>query len=163
MSNKPVNTVSIFSTPEGFRFAYQRWSKNKTEDYQMIQAHTNSNPFLPDDYIQALESTYPPQLLEAYLKGQFVNLTSGTVYSSYDRDKCNSSEEIVANEPLFIGCDFNVTKQAATVYVKRGEVWHAVDELIDMYDTPDMIDTIKAKYQRNVVYIYPDASGGARS
>ncbi|MGJ8660546.1 MAG: phage terminase large subunit [Bacteroidota bacterium] len=168
MSEKPMNTVSIFSTPEGFRFAHQRWSKNKTDDYQMIQAHTQSNPFLPDDYIQSLRDTYPPQLLEAYLEGKFVNLTSGTVYSSYDRDKCNSNEEIVANEPLFIGCDFNVTKQAATVYVKRKNKetlqteWHAVQELIDMYDTPDMIATIKAKFKRHVIYVYPDASGGAR-
>lgn len=168
MSEKPMNTVSIFSTPEGFRFAHQRWSKNKTDDYQMIQAHTQSNPFLPDDYIQSLRDTYPPQLLEAYLEGKFVNLTSGTVYSSYDRDKCNSNEEIVANEPLFIGCDFNVTKQAATVYVKRKNEetlqteWHAVQELIDMYDTPDMIATIKAKFPKHVIYIYPDASGGAR-
>lgn len=162
MSNKPVNTVSVFSTPEGFRFAYQRWSKNKTNDYQMIQAHTESNPFLPDDYIQSLKDTYPPALLQAYLEGQFVNLTSGTVYSSYDRGKCNSEEQIVANEPLFIGCDFNVTKQAATVYVKRGEVWHAVRELVDMYDTPDMIRTIKDQLDGHVIYIYPDASGGSR-
>ena len=161
-TKKPVNTVSIFSTPEGFRFAYDRWSKNKTADYQMIQAHTESNPFLPADYIESLRNTYPPQLLEAYLEGKFVNLTSGTVYSSYDRCKCNSDEQIVANEPLFIGCDFNVTKQAATVYVKRGQVWHAVEELVDMYDTPDMIATIKNKFARHVIYIYPDASGGAR-
>ena len=162
MSEKPVNTVSVFSTPEGFRFAYQRWSKNKTADYQMIQAHTESNPFLPDDYIQSLKDTYPPALLQAYLEGQFVNLTSGTVYSSYDRSKCNSDEQIVANEPLYIGCDFNVTKQAATVYVKRGEVWHAVKELVDMYDTPDMIRTIQSELGGHVIYIYPDASGGSR-
>lgn len=162
LSNKPVNTVSIFSTPEGFRFAHERWSKNKTADYQMIQAHTESNPFLPDDYIQSLRDTYPPALLEAYLAGKFVNLTSGTVYSSYDRVKCDSDETIQPGEPLFIGCDFNVTKQAATVYVKRGEVWHAVDELVDMYDTPDMIRIIKNKYAKHVVYVYPDASGGSR-
>ena len=162
MSEKPMNTVSIFSTPEGFRFAHQRWSKNKTDDYQMIQAHTQSNPFLPDDYIQSLRDTYPPQLLEAYLEGKFVNLTSGTVYSSYDRDKCNSNETIRHGEPLFIGCDFNVNKQAATVYVKRGEVWHAVHEMVDMYDTPDMIRTIQNKFAGHVIYIYPDASGGSR-
>ena len=162
MSEKPMNTVSIFSTPEGFRFAHQRWSKNKTDDYQMIQAHTQSNPFLPDDYIQSLRDTYPPQLLEAYLEGKFVNLTSGTVYSSYDRDKCGSNETIQHGEPLFIGCDFNVNKQAATVYVKRGKVWHAVHEMVDMYDTPDMIRTIQNKFAKHVIYIYPDASGGSR-
>ena len=162
LTSKPINTVSIFSTPEGFRFAHERWHKNKTPDYQMIQAHTESNPFLPDDYVQSLRDTYPPQLLEAYLEGKFVNLTSGTVYSSYDRDKCNSDEVIKKDDTLLIGCDFNVTKQAATIYVKRGEVWHCVEELVDMYDTPAMIDTIKSKYPKHVVYMYPDASGGSR-
>ena len=161
-SNKPINTVSIFSTPEGFRFAYERWEKNRSTDYQMIQAHTESNPFLPEDYIQSLRDTYPPQLLEAYLEGKFVNLTSGTVYSSYNRATCDSDEQIAPGEPLYIGCDFNVTKQAATVYVKRGDVWHAVDELVDMYDTPAMVDIIQNRYAGHVIYIYPDASGNAR-
>ncbi len=163
MSNKPINTVSIFSTPEGFRFAYQRWSKNKTDDYQMIQAHTESNPFLPDDYIQSLKDTYPPALLKAYLEGQFVNLTSGTVYSSYDRKIHRSNEKYIPGETVRIGCDFNVTKQAATVYVVRnGDEWHCVDELVDMYDTPDMVNKIRQKFSKSIVYIYPDASGKAR-
>jgi hypothetical protein len=46
-SGKPMNTVGIFSTPEGFRFVYDRWVKNKKDGYEMVQASTMSNPFLP--------------------------------------------------------------------------------------------------------------------
>ena len=71
------NRVSCFTTPEGYKFVYNRWVKNKTDDYGMVQASSRSNPFLPVDYIQNLLNNYPPQLCEAYINGQFCNLTSG--------------------------------------------------------------------------------------
>lgn len=160
------NTIGVTTTPEGFRFVYEYWKKNPRPGYKIIQAPTMSNPHLPIDYVDGLRASYPPHLLEAYLNGNFVNLTSGSVYVNYDRDKCMSHETVISGEPLYIGCDFNVTKQAATVYVVRQEngqhVWHAVDEFTNMYDTPDMIETIKGRYQGHTIYIYPDASGGAR-
>ena len=63
-----------------------------------------------------------------------------------------------------IGMDFNVQKQAATVWVKRegGKQWHAVDELVDMYDTPDAVRIITERYSGHRVTIYPDDSGGSR-
>ena len=103
-------------------------------------------------------------MLAAYLNGEFVNLTSGTVYLNYDRHGCASDETIRQGEPLYVGCDFNVTKQAATVYVQRdgGAVWHAVDELKNMYDTPEMIRIMQDRYDGHEIYIYPDASGSSR-
>ena len=156
------NTIGVTTTPEGFRFVYEMWRKNPKDGYEIIQAPTRSNPHLPDGYIESIQDSYPTHLLAAYLNGEFVNLTAGTVYASYNRAKNNSTEEIKEGEDLFIGCDFNVTKQAATVYVKRGEEWHCVSELTDMYDTPDMVRLIKAKWPASRVFIYPDASGRAR-
>lgn len=159
---EPFNRVSAYTTPEGFKFAHKRWVTNGGGDYQYIQASTLSNPFLPDDYVQGLRDTYPPELIEAYINGEFVNLTSGTVYRSFDRETCASSETIQPQEPLFIGQDFNVGKMASVVYVKRGDVWHAVDELSDLFDTPDLIATINSRYKNHHITIYPDASGANR-
>lgn len=162
--DKPFNRVSAYSTPEGFRFLHKRWVVNSSEHYQMIQASTLSNPFLPPDYVDSLRATYPAELIEAYINGAFVNLTSGTVYKSYNRHAHRSREAIRDKEALYIGCDFNVTKQAATVYVKRngGNEWHAVAELVDMYDTPEMCRIIKEKWPDHKIAMYPDASGGSR-
>jgi PBSX family phage terminase large subunit len=158
------NTVGVTTTPEGFRFVYEQWRREAKPEYRIIQAPTRSNPYLPAGYIDALKEAYPAHLLEAYLEGRFVNLQSGTVYTSYNRHACNSDETIRDGEPLFIGCDFNVTKQAATVYVQRegGKVWHCVDELVNMYDTPEMVSIISSRYANNPIYIYPDASGKSR-
>lgn len=158
------NTVGVTTTPEGFRFVYEQWRREAKTDYRIIQAPTRSNPYLPEGYIDALKEAYPAHLLEAYLEGRFVNLQSGTVYTSYNRHACNSDETIRDGEPIFVGCDFNVTKQAATVYVQRegGKTWHCVDELVNMYDTPEMVSIISSRYANNPVYIYPDASGKSR-
>lgn len=163
-SPKPVNTVSIFTTPEGFRFVHDRWVVNKKPGYEMIQASTLSNPFLPEDYVESLRATYPAQLIEAYIDGQFTNLTSGTVYYAYNRQRHSSRETINPGETLYIGQDFNVGQMASTVYVQRGHVWHAVAELKEMYDTPDVIRAISERWKRNGHHIvmYPDASGKNR-
>jgi hypothetical protein len=163
-NTKPFNRVSVYTTPEGFRFTHQRWVKSKSQLYSMVQASSRTNPYLPDDYIDSLYETYPEELRNAYIEGQFVNLTSGTLYKAYNRETHDSKEVILPREPLFIGCDFNVTKQAATIYVKRNENqhWHAVQELVDMYDTPDMIRILKDRFYDHRIVIYPDASGGSR-
>jgi hypothetical protein len=163
--NGVQNCVCVTTTPEGFLFVYDRFAKDPTESYSMVQASTYENAkYLPPDYISTLLETYPAELVDAYIKGQFVNLTSGTVYNSYNRVKHRSTESIITNEPLFIGMDFNVTRQAASVWVKRadGKQWHAVDELKDMYDTPAAIKTIKERYPGHAIYLYPDASGDSR-
>lgn len=161
---KPANTVSVFTTPEGFRFVHDRWVVKKNPGYEMIQASTLSNPFLPEDYVQSLRDTYPGQLIDAYINGEFVNLTAGTVYYAYDRRKNSSRETIKPGETLYIGQDFNVGHMASTVYVQRGKVWHAVAELVDMFDTPDVVRAIAERWKSKGHYIvmYPDASGKNR-
>lgn len=156
------NRVSAYTTPEGFRFVYDRWVRNAAEGYEIIQAPTYSNPFLPEDYVDSLRLSYPAELIEAYIEGRFVNLTSGVVYSAYDRAAQRSEEAISGNEPLHIGQDFNVNNMASVVCVQREGVWHAVDELKGLQDTPHLIDTLRNRYQGHAVYIYPDASGDSR-
>ena len=157
------NGVDVTTTPEGFKFTHDRFVKRGGGQYGLIQASTYDNEAnLPDDYIDTLREDYPPQLIEAYLNGQFVNLTSGTIYKNYDREAHRSRETIREGEALFVGMDFNVTKMAATIYVKRDKQWHAVEEIVDGYDTPDMIRILLERYPKNHITIYPDASGQGR-
>lgn len=172
------NGVDVTTTPEGFKFVYQQFVKQLREKpalngmYGLVQASTFDNELnLPPDYIPSLMDSYPEQLIMAYLNGQFVNLTSGTIYTAYDRKLNGSTETIQPAEALFIGMDFNVGKMSAVVHVKRLGLPHAVDEIINAYDTPDMIQQIKERYwlydgsdYRNTrqIRVYPDASGGSR-
>lgn len=154
----------IVSTPEGFKAMHQIFVTEFDENKRLIKAKTTDNHYLPQDYIDTMRAQYPEQLIDAYINGEFVNLTSGTVYYAYKRQQCNSNETIQPNETLYIGQDFNVGKMASTIYVKRYNEWHIVAELVDLFDTPDVIRVIKERWQANGhrIIIYPDASGKAR-
>lgn len=155
----PFNRVSAYTTPEGFSFAYDTWAKDPKPGYVMVQAPTASNPFLPDDYIDTLRASYPPQLIQAYLEGRFVNLTSGAVYPEFSRTLNHCDTEIRPEDVLHVGQDFNVGKMASIVYVMR-EGWpHAVAELVKLRDTPDVAEKLKSRFPGHQIVIYPDASG----
>ena len=157
------NTVAVATTPEGFRFVYERWQKNPAPGYVMFKAKTADNQDnLPVGYIDNLRNSYPSNLLSAYLDGEFVNLTSGSIYHEFDRFLNGSHETITSNEPLHIGMDFNVGNMSASVFVTRETNPHAVDELTGIYDTPAMINIIKERYQGHAIFVYPDASGNNR-
>lgn len=161
-----INRISAYSTPEGFKFCYKQWGGRVKKGFDYVQGRTEDNPELNQAYIDQLRDNYPPALIEAYMHGEFVNMTSGTVYNSYNRKMHDSHETIRARETLYIGCDFNVTHQSATIWVKRqgGLQWHAVEELTEMYDTPEMIQIIKDRWgsKNHNIVMYPDASGKAR-
>lgn len=157
------NTVAVATTPEGFRFVYERWVKNPAPGYVLFRAKTMDNAdHLPSEYITNLRNTYPSNLLAAYLDGEFVNLTAGSVYPEFDRHLNGSRETMDDKEPLHIGMDFNVEHMAAVVFVLRDGKPHAVDEVIDAFDTPAMIRILQGRYPGRQIFIYPDASGRNR-
>ena len=158
------NSIGVTTTPEGFKWAYNKFADNPTPSYSMVQASTFENAeYLPPDYIDTLKETYPDQLITAYLNGDFVNLTSGTVYRSYDRNKHRSNESVREGEPVFVGMDFNIDNMAATVYVLRDKAYHAVDQVAKGYNTPSVAETLKARYPNNKIIVYPDSSGKNRT
>lgn len=159
-----ANTIGVATTPEGFRFVYENWKRIPMNGTKIIQASTESNAEnLPADYVQTLRDTYPDQMLDAYINGEFVNMTTGSVYSEFDRvlNGCNTVVE-ADDHTLHIGVDFNVGKMSAAVHVLRDGYPHCVDEFADYLDTPDLIHAIKQKYHDKSVYVYPDASGASR-
>lgn len=153
----PNAMVDAVSTPEGFKWLYTEAQKGH---FRVIRAKTTSNKFLPEDYIDSLKEQYPPNLLKAYLDGEFINLTSGTVYSYFERDKHDTTIEAQPNEMLHIGQDFNIGGCISTIHVIRNDVVFRVDE-IESADTFSIVPNIKDKYPRNPIVIYPDASGFA--
>jgi hypothetical protein len=158
-----MNTVGVATTPEGFRFVYEKWRKNVKPGYRLIQAKTEQNrKNLPEDYISDLLANYPSNLISAYLDGEFVNLASGQIYTGFNREKNTTTETIKPNEALHVGMDFNVGKMAAVVNVLRDGKPHAVLEYTGVLDTPQMCDIIKSRHQGHAVLVYPDASGNSR-
>lgn len=158
-----VNSIDLVSTPEGFEFMYDFFVKNKKSNRNLIKAKTKDNPFLPETYIETLLDIYTEEELAAYLDGEFVNLKTGTVYHTFNRNNNHSNRVIKPSEVLHVGMDFNITKMSAVIHVTDGKIVTAVEEVTGAYDTADMISILKERYPKHKIVVYPDASGNARN
>lgn len=158
-----LNITDMVGTPEGFGFAYQYFVKDQKPSRRLIRVRTEDNRHLPTGYIETLKDTYTPAQLQAYLNGEFVNLTSGRVYTHFDRRSSHTAHDIKPGEVLHIGMDFNIQNMAAVVHVIREGYQLALAELTGVYDTGQMIRLIQERYHDHSVVIYPDASGKNRS
>ena len=157
------NCLGVTTTPEGFKFTYNQFKKEPTKSYSMVQASTYENEkYLPDDYIESLRESYPTQLIDAYINGDFVNLEGGTVYRQFNRK--DNHTDIVENQDdhLHIGMDFNVGKMSAIVHIERDRNPIAVREILGCLDTPDIIAEIHRLYPGRRITVYPDSSGKNR-
>lgn len=162
------NGVDVTTTPEGFRFVYDQFLvqvRKKPELgqlYGLVQASTYDNAKnLPASYIPSLRASYPPQLIDAYLRGQFTNLLSGAVYPGFDRKLNHTGANIEPMEALHIGMDFNVLNMTAAVFVVRDGMPMQLAELTGVRDTPTMARMLVERYggTGHPVVVYPDASG----
>lgn len=161
--NEVPNQMALATTPEGFKFAYQAFKQEPLDNSELFQMSTYENARnLPTDYISELKANYPAQLIDAYINGIFTNLTQGRVWISYDREANRSTEQWDGKEPLIIGMDFNVERGCAVTYVRRPSGFHAVDEVVNTYDTPATIRVIKERYGDTPIQVIPDASGKNR-
>ena len=172
LSDGRLNQIFIGTTPEGRRFVYFMFKKNKPDNYTLIQASSRLNPYLDESYFDNIIATAPnEQIALAYIDGEFVNMAVGAVYTAYDSVKCHTDAIYRDGEELHIGMDFNVLNMNGCVFVKRDTlknlaspyngrpILHCIAHLHNIKDTPEMIEVIKNKFPRSPIHIYPDASG----
>lgn len=158
-----VRQMVIVSTPEGYRSMYRIFvEEGEKGNKRLIRAKTTDNYHLPQDYVDRMRSQYPAELIDAYLNGEFTNLTSGTVYTQYDRTLNDTSKEDDRLSDIHIGIDFNVSAMSAVACLVKDGCVYAVDEFIGLFDTPELIQTLETKYAGRRVTVYPDAAGDAR-
>jgi hypothetical protein len=153
------------TTPEGWGWAFETFERNAGDDTALIRGTSYDNPHLPDDFIPSLEANYPPQLVQAYVMGQWVNLTTGQVYDRFSREHhvipCDWDE--AEAETILLGVDFNVGNMSGVLAVRRGKELHVFDEVAGARDTDALGQEVRRRYPKARILGYPDASGTARS
>lgn len=163
--------ICFVSTPEGRRFIWNFFEKEKASDKKLYRADTRSNPYIDESYVKDLLEKYPAHLAAAYIRGEFVNLETATVFSEFNQDKhCTSIFHAEKNEPVLIGCDFNVGKSSSVYAVMRessqGQQLHVFEEYL-CRDTFALAEHIKRRFpyqlSRGMVIVYPDSSGSHAS
>jgi hypothetical protein len=160
--------LGMFSTPEGFGLMYSLFvEEGDKADRAIYRAKSTDNPYLPADFIDGMRENYPPNLLEAYLNGEFTLLTQSRVYPEFSRDlNASTISEPSERDTLFLGLDLNVDRCWLAVCVQQSDGVHVIAEHIAR-DTPAVIECIRQHYQPWVdhgqLIVCPDASSQSRS
>ena len=182
-----VTQLFTTSTPEGFKFFQQFFIEDAAENEEkkaqrrIINATTYDNAEnLGDDFIKDLETNYTEEEKQAYLMGMFVNMTSGRIYKKFNRienrsdmtadkvralfkDRKDMYNRPLPLPPLHVGMDFNIGKMAGIVHYIDDQGPIAIDEIINVDDTEEMITVLKERYPDFKIIVYPDSSGKNRS
>ena len=160
------NQLAVASTPEGFRWAYRTFIEQDGPDKKLIKVRTKDNPNLPPEFIPSLERNYPPQLIAAYLNGEFVNLAQCSVFPDFDRSRHYAEIKPEEHETVFAGIDLNVGNCVVQMLVRRDSGFYFFDEHI-FRDTQQIAEGLKERYQHwfdsDQLTLIPDAASKQRS
>ena len=163
--------LAFASTPEGYRWMYSFFVEEASENKKLYKGRTLDNPYLAKGYYEDLLSKYPPQLVDAYLNGEFAALETAIVFYEFDIKKhCTGVFEPDRNERILFGLDFNINKCSAVFGVMRpglgGQQLHIFLEA-KAKNTFEMVDFVKSRFPDHItsglVCCYPDASGSHES
>ena len=154
----------MVSSPEGFSTCYEVLQEKPNPGTKLIRAKTTDNIYLSQSYIDDLMSSYDEKMVNAYIRGEFVNLNGIQAYYAFSRDKhIRKVESPMANDILQIGIDFNVDPMTSVVGYWRGDTLHVFSEYyLRNSNTYQMADLIAINYPDRLLVIYPDCTGSAR-
>lgn len=157
-------------TPEGIASEYYSIFVEKPwKGSRILYGDTRENSHnLDPSYIESLMNSYPKQMIDAYLKGLWVNLTGNRFYYSYDplkNDKQNSVDESVG---FICAMDMNVDPFCISIWQKIGRKFIGIDEIVlsggEGYKVENIISAMATRgYTKNNTIICPDPTAKNRN
>ena len=164
-------------TPERKDEVYRKWCEGPDEDepearalwkerFRLFRASTRDNPSIPQETIENILATFPPQVIPAYLDGQHIEESLGLCYYNF-RKSANANLAAVYDRqlPLHISWDFNVDPMVCTIYQVRAGLLMSIDEIgLRNANTPSVCQEFIRRYGRQGenhtkdIHVYGDAS-----
>ena len=154
----------LVTSPSGFNWIYDYFHPSgefKTEDFALIQTTSMSNKHLPAGYIDSMKVQYSDTFFQQEILGEFINLTAGKTYYSFDRERhIKPSKKLMGT--TFIGMDFNVNPMTAVVMQFNNGGVSCIDEVYqENSDTFRMCNELTKKGYGGATVI-PDSTGKNR-
>lgn len=162
-----IRELGLTGTPEELNWGYDvATNADKKYDVGVAVGSTLDNIHLPEAYAQTLMAAYTPEMVRAYVHGEFVNLTTGRVCKPFDRNKHvikhPDLKKMLKTHKIICGADFNVDYMSMIFWFDTGGHLHYFDEIrLDNSDTFEMARIARAKYP-HAVDCYPDETGSNR-
>lgn len=163
--------VASCGTPEGIASEYYSIFIEKPLDgLRVVYGSTLDNlENLDPTYVERLSASFDSKMLDAYLKGLWVNMAGNRFYYAYDPARNDDSTNAYDSDQL-VHCsiDFNVDPMTATLWHFDGHTARAFDQVElsggEGFDTARLADALIARgfTGRNTI-VYPDPAGNART
>ena len=158
------------TTKNGFNWFYDLYaSPTKTNNFRVIEAQTRDNPFLPKQFLEDLLDDYGSAEAPMYRQevlNEYVSLTEGAVYYSFDRDRHVKDVKLDKNKHVYIGVDFNIDILNAIYVQYSNDIFYVSGELhmeesgANTFLLADELN--KAMYECPYRSLVPDSTGKAR-
>jgi len=149
------------TTAQGMRGVYQITEdlREKALPFVIIRGRTELNTFLDPAYYQRLYALYDENEREAYLNGEFVNLTSGRCYPAFNERDCVVNDMMAEDlETVSVGQDMNSAASCANAVIKRAGTLYVIKEFC-FKDFTMAAEDIRRDFPSQEIPYYPDASG----
>ena len=157
-----LREIWLAGTPENLNWGYDVCAGHlkKNYDITVFNVGTAENKALPADFVKTLYNAYDERTRQAYIEGKFVNLTTGAIYHSFEKDKHVKSMPDPGGD-LYVGNDFNVDPMCGIVFWVRDGHMHVMDE-IELKGESDTVEFVHEAWRvsgKRVTRFYPDPSG----
>ena len=169
------------STPEGMGgWVYENFVKTKLPDSELYYASMKDNAAnLAPGYVDQLMHSFPSKYRQAYIDGEFVDLSADAVYYAFERAKHVADKWLISSQlgnadiaglrlpEIYLSCDFGSAYGCWTLSKKMmsgGKVyWYVFDEIFQKQtNTEEMAKELVTRYgnQGYSLHIVGDATGG---
>lgn len=123
---------------------------------------------LNSGYIDALYRSYPKELLDAFLKGQFVNISGNRFYFSYDSRVNDKVNEVDPYAQFYCAMDQNVDPFCSSIWQRKGNKFVGIEEIMLSggagFRIENMTAALKARgYNGSNTIVCPDPTAKNRS
>jgi len=153
----------LTGTPEQLNWGYQLAEGELGLDVGLVRASSKDNLALPKEYVDRLVSSYSDKEADAYVKGLFVNLSTGLVYHAFDPGANIIDMAMPDGAELFAGMDFNVNPMAFLVGWRHQKHMHIFwEKELPNSDTPEACQKLTENFSA-LRLVYPDPSGRSRA
>lgn len=159
--------VSV-GTPEGMANEYYEYMiENPGDKFTIVYGDTRDNQMnLNEDYVQNLLDSYDEIMLDAYLRGMWVNMSGSRFYYSYNPEVCDDKTiKRIPDTHTHVSLDFNVEYMTAVCWRFDGKYLRAFDEVVieNNASTEEMCQALLRRgYHPAETTVYPDTAGKAR-
>ena len=168
LSDKYVEGRALFiSTPRGFNWFYDLYCNEqdelKAKSWKSFQFTTIEGGNVTEEEIEEARRDMSPKMFAQEYLASFECITN-RVYENYDR-KLNECEldENWGLADIHIGMDFNVNPMTAAISVFENNEVDFFDEIVEKNsNTQGICDSIKKRYPKATVFVYPDPTGNKR-